>query len=73
MPVDGSLNQRPSVQPAGCRQFVSPFTDACVPTGMNTGVSISPARILSTPRRARPSRAVIFNDNKDSPYVAANR
>jgi hypothetical protein len=28
------------------------FTDPCVPTGMNTGVSITPCGVTSRPRRA---------------------
>ena len=34
---------------------VSDFTDASVPTGMNTGVSIVPCRVTISPRRAAPS------------------
>src|SRR5579872_6489265 len=33
-------------------RWESPLTVACVPTGMNTGVSISPCPVCSTPARA---------------------
>ena len=39
----------------------SALTVACVPTGMNTGVSMSPCAVVSTPARARPARATTRN------------
>ena len=39
----------------------SAFTVACVPTGMNTGVSTSPCAVASTPARARPADAITWN------------
>jgi hypothetical protein len=43
------------------RRSMSPddnaLTVACVPTGMNTGVSTTPCAVSSKPARARPARA----------------
>src|SRR4051812_13686503 len=36
---------------------VSPLTVACVPTGMNMGVSTGPCGVCKRPRRAAPSEA----------------
>ena len=39
----------------------SDFTVACVPTGMNTGVSTGPWLVCSNPARASPQRACTEN------------
>src|SRR5271170_654874 len=39
----------------------TPFTEATVPTGMNTGVSISPCGVNRRPRRAAPAVFSIWN------------
>src|SRR5689334_13549767 len=36
----------------------TPFTVACVPTGMNAGVRTGPCAVVSSPRRAGPSVAM---------------
>ncbi len=41
----------------------SAFTLACVPTGMNTGVSITPRVVVNRPRRAREDGSVFNNSN----------
>src|SRR5258708_36836097 len=40
----------------------TPFTDATVPTGMNTGVSISACGVSRRPRRALPLTASMWNE-----------
>ena len=40
------------------------FTAACVPTGMNAGVSTLPCRVLRTPLRAAPDVASTQNEIK---------
>src|SRR4051794_21358822 len=42
---------------------VSDFTDASVPTGMNTGVWMVPCRVTISPRRAAPSVARIRKES----------
>ncbi len=41
---------------------VTPFTVACVPTGMNAGVAIVPRGVDISPRRAAPSVAIRWKE-----------
>ncbi len=52
---------------------VSPFTVACVPTGMKAGVCTLPCGVTSSPRRAAPSVLLMVKENGSGicPYVMA--
>ncbi len=59
--VIGVAEDDARAQRARDRADDSALTLACVPTGMNTGVSIGPCAVCSTPARAVPSRATTSN------------
>src|SRR5476649_2171092 len=42
---------------------ISPFTVACVPTGMKAGVCTAPCGVTISPRRALPSVAIRRKEN----------
>src|SRR3954454_2022843 len=52
---------------------VSDFTDASVPTGMNTGVWMVPCRVTISPRRAAPSVARIRKESLLIAFVILSR
>ena len=50
----------------------TPLTDATVPTGINTGVSISPCGVISRPRRALPATASMWKV-RDTAWDCSNQ
>src|SRR5215213_2426899 len=49
---------------------VNAFTAPCVPTGMNTGVSMTPCAVCKIPRRAPPSVYVSVNKKIPGPLLS---